>query len=335
MSKKILVTTTSFLDTPGPHIDALALRGYDIVRSRGPLRDQELLTLVKEKGPFDGYIVGEDEFSREVLESIVPRAQVISRYGVGLDKIDMETAERLGICVRNTPGVNHTTVTELTFGLVLSLCRQIPEHNALVHKAQWRRATGIELWGKNFGIFGFGRVGKEVARRALSFGMNVLIYNTSWSAEHQDFLDSLNQFSRSPVFLDEKVSARRCVKPEELLLDADVITIHMSLTKSNAKFFNARRLALCKPGLVLVNVSRGALVDQQAVADSIRAGHLGGYGADVVDPEPITQDNPLLNVPKVVLTPHIGSRTTDSVVRQGLAAVNNLIEAFERVAAEV
>jgi D-3-phosphoglycerate dehydrogenase / 2-oxoglutarate reductase len=324
MSFRVLVTSSSFTDTPGPHRDKLRDTGYELVSARGPLSEVALLQLISSGDKFDAYLCGEDDFSVRVLESAAPRAKIISKYGVGLDKINIEAAERLGIKVTNTPGTNHTTVTELTFGLLLSLARHIPEHSTLVHQASWKRITGSELQGKTLGICGFGRVGKEVARRALAFGMRVLVFNTSWSAAHQSFCTEFNAlFGREP--LGDAFTQVQKVSLDELLAQSDFVSLHMNLTRDNARFFDRRRIWQCKRGAYVINVSRGGLVDQDAVAEAITKGQLAGFAADVLEPEPVTPHNPLLNLPNVVLTPHIGSRTLESIARQGAAAVDNII----------
>ena len=329
MTYTVLVSTSSFIDTPGAHVTKLQEAGFEIIKARGPLNSEQLLSYIGDGNRFDAFICGEDDFNAAVLQAAAPKAKVISKYGVGLDKIDLAEAERLGIKVTNTPGVNHTTVTELTFGLLLSLTRHIPEQNALVHKCEWRRHTGRELAGKTFGILGFGRVGKEVAKRAMAFGMNVRVFNTSWSQQHASYLDDLTQVFSHGLFSEYRPVIQRAPKDEDLFPHADVISVHMSLTRDNQYFLNRRRLSLCKRGVYIVNVSRGALVDQRALADFVRSGHVAGYGADVLDPEPVQSDNPLLGLSNVHLTPHVGSRTYESVVRQGSAAVDNLINSLK------
>jgi D-3-phosphoglycerate dehydrogenase / 2-oxoglutarate reductase len=323
---RLLVTTSSFLDTPGPHHQALKDLGAIMVKVRGPLSSTSLLELVQQEGPFDGCIAGEDQFTSSVISACLPRLKVISRFGVGLDKIDIESAEAGNVRVFTTAGSNHTTVTEHTFGLLLSLLRHIPEHNELMHAAQWRRLTGVELAGKTLGVLGFGRVGREVAKRALAFGMKVLVHNTSWSIEHQEYVDMLNGVFAHDIFQEFPTSIGRIQNVEEVLAQCDILTLHMNLTKHNLHFLNARKLHKCKRGVIIVNVSRGGLVDQRVLADALRAGHVAGYAADVVDPEPVESANPLLGLPYVHLTPHVGSRTVDSVIRQGIAAVEHLKE---------
>lgn len=329
MSFRILATTTSFFDTPGHHQEKLAATGYEIVTSRGPHDEAQMLQLVGDGAQFDGFLCGEDLFSAQIIELIKSRAKVISKYGVGLDKIDLESAQLHGLQVTNTPGVNHTSVAELTFGLLFSVSRKIPEENALVHKGEWRRFTGVELAGKTIGVFGFGRVGKEVARRAMAFGMKVLVYNTSWSQNLQTSLDELAGAFSHPIFGEYPPSIQRCEDDMEALAQCDFVSLHMNLTKRNSSYMSRRRIFACKRGVVIVNVSRGGLVDPNAIAQAIRSGHVAGYGADVLDVEPVTPNHPLVGLQNVHLTPHIGSRTRESVERQGIAAVQNLVRVLE------
>lgn len=328
MKNKILITSSSFLDTPGIHLTHFEQQNFDIQRERGPLTEHQMLDVISKHGPFDGIIAGEDSYTEPVLEKLTPKTKVISRYGVGLDKIDLKAAEKFNIKITNTPGVNHTTVTELTFGLLFSIARQIPEQNNIVHSGNWRRLTGTELCSKTWGIVGFGKVGREVAKRAMSFGINVIIYNTSWSEEQEKYIKSLTEFYNQDLF-EQKLTAKRVAKIEDLLSESDIISIHISLSQNNNKFFNRRRLSQCRKGVLIVNVSRGALIDQDAMAHGIKSGYIGGFAADVLDPEPVEANNPLLGLQRVVITPHIGSRTNESVVRQGQAALNNLLLALK------
>ncbi|HXG61150.1 MAG TPA: phosphoglycerate dehydrogenase [Planctomycetota bacterium] len=302
---RILVTTTSFQDTPGRHHQMLADAGVEIDRARGPLPEAELLRLV---GSHDGILCGDDAFTRRVLEKCRPRLRVLSKYGIGVDKIDLAAATELGIPVTYCPGVNHVTVAEHTFGLLLSLTRLIPPQDAAVKRGEWKRLTGRELAGKTLGILGLGRIGKEVAKRAVAFDMKVCAYDVAWD----------DAFARQ--FGVERKSAA-----EDVLREADVVSLHMNLTEENREFIDARRLALMKKGAYLLNCARGALIHQEDVARALRDGHLAGYGADVVEPEPVEKTNPLLSAPNVVLTPHVGSRTYESVERQAAMAAENLL----------
>ena len=325
MSFRVLVTTTSFLDTRGAHLELLDRSGLDIVTARGPLSAAELRSVAVQQGPFDGALVGEDEFNESVFDAFGSQFRVLSRYGAGVEKIDLEGAQRRGIVVTNTPGATHEAVAELAFGLLLSLVRNIPEENSIVHQGLWRRFTGRELSGKTLGVFGLGGVGQEVSKRAMAFGMKVLVHNTSWSGFHQSFMDQVNRIFGSDMFRNTSPQMSRLDKVEDVLRQADVLTLHMNLNKNTEFFLNRRTLSQCRRGVWVINVSRGRLVDQEAMAQALRNGQVGGFAADVLDPHPVTNDNPLLGIPNVLLTPHIGARTIESVERQGIAALNNML----------
>src|SRR5471032_3686716 len=174
---KILLTTTSFQDTPGEHHDLLAKTGWKIITARGPLNEADTLVLV---GDIDGYICGDDAITRQVLEKARPKLKVLSKYGIGVDKIDVKSATEFGIPVLFTPGVNHTTVAEHAFLLLLALEKNVLFHTDSTRANGWKRKTGHELLEKTIGIIGLGRIGKEVAIRARAFGMNVIGYDVYW-----------------------------------------------------------------------------------------------------------------------------------------------------------
>ena len=221
--KRILITSSSFLDTPGPHLQKIHSLNYEIVAERGPLSEAQLTNLANSCSGFHGIICGRDKFTASVLQSFSPTTKVISRYGVGLDQIDLVEAERLGIVVTHTPRYNHGSVAELTFGLIIGLLRRIPEHSNSVHAGQWERLTGYELRGKTVAIFGFGMVGREVAKLALCFGANVLVHNSSWSDAQQEYLAILeSHFKNNRELWGEDRSIRRCKDDREALEMADM-----------------------------------------------------------------------------------------------------------------
>lgn len=302
---RVLLTTTSFDDTPGSHHDLLNSQGYEVVKVRGPLPENEMLELV---GEFDGIICGDDAYTRKVLEKSLPRLKVLSKYGIGLDKIDVEAATDLKIPVTFCPGVNHTTVAEHTFGLIFAVYRNVVQECNYVKSGQWKRITGYELMGKTIGIVGMGRIGKEVAIRARAFGMKVIGFGNYWDE----------------AFAEEH-GVERAATIEDLLKVSDVVSLHTKLTDKTRHLLNAERIALLPKGAALINCARGEIVETQALLDALDSGHLYGYGADVMDQEPPPADHPLLHHPKTVLTPHIGSRTFENVVRQATMSVENLI----------
>ncbi len=307
MAKRILLTTTSFQDTPGEHHDLLAREGLELVRDRGPLPEKRMLELVA-KGDFDGWLIGDDAITRAVIQKSLPRLKVISKYGIGLDKVDVKAATELKVPVTFCPGVNHTTVAEHVFGLMLAIYRDIVPQCNFVKSGNWKRMTGHELFGKTIGVIGVGRIGREVTIRARAFGMSVIGFDIQWD----------DRFAQANAL-------KRAAKVEEVLQASDIVTLHTNLTDQTRHMINAQRLPLMKKGAVLINTARGELVDSSAVAAALKSGQLLGYGADVLEQEPPPKDHPLFACPNAILTPHIGSRTYESVARQAKMAAENLI----------
>ncbi|MDA3949178.1 MAG: phosphoglycerate dehydrogenase [Spirochaeta sp.] len=309
MSTRILVTTTSFQDTPGSHHTLLAETGWEIVTARGPLNETELSEVIDN---IDGVICGDDAFTAAILERGHPRLRVVSKYGIGVDKIDVAAAARLGIPVCYTPGVNHTTVAEHTFALLLALQKNLVAEVNSTRSGRWERLTGHEIHGSTIGIVGLGRIGREVALRARAFGLSVIAVDTYWPEEFA-----------------AKHQIERCDEIDALLRRAEIVSLHTNLTDDTRELINTARLALMKRGAILLNCARGELVDTDAVVAALHEGHLAGYGTDVLDVEPPPADHPLLAAPRCIVTPHIASRTYESVVRQATKAVQNLILAME------
>ena len=305
MTTRILLTTTSYQDTPGSHHDLLESQGWDIVRKRGPLSEEEMLELA---GEFDGFLCGDDAITPAVIDKSLPRLKWICKYGIGLDKIDKAYATSKRIPIGFTPGVNHTTVAEHTFGLMIGLTKKIFESVSYTAKGEWKRPTGNEIWGKTLGIVGLGRIGKEVATRARAFGMEVQAYDIYW---------------------DEEFAAKHGVKksatPAELLASSDVISLHCFLDDKTRGLINADSIETMKDGVVILNCARGEVVDTDALVAALHSGKVGGYGADVLDQEPPPADHPLFGTPNTAITTHIGSRTYESVVRQATKATQNLV----------
>ncbi len=304
---RVLLSTCSFQDTPGPHHDLLESQGWDIVRERGPLGEARMLEIA---GGFDAFLCGDDAITKQVLEKSGPRLKIISKYGIGLDKIDLKSATAMGIPVLFTPGVNHTTVAEHTFCLLLAMVRNLILEVDATRAGLWKRVTGNELWQKTIGVVGLGRIGQEVIKRARGFDMTVHGMGSYWPEEFA---------KQHGVVRHESI--------QSLIAACDVLTLHTNLSDATRHLIDAETLALAKDGLLLINTARAEIVDQAAVLDALASGKLGGYATDVLDQEPPPADHPLLHHPKVIVTPHIGSRTFESVPRQALKATNNLINA--------
>lgn len=309
MTTRILLSTTSYQDTPGPHHALLESQGFEIVRERGPLPESAMLDLA---GEFDAFLCGDDAITRAVIDRSLPRLKVISKYGIGLDKIDVAHATANRIPVLNTPGVNHTTVAEHTFGLLLGITKKIIENAAEVSAgkwiAGWKKPVGHEILGSTMGIIGLGRIGKEVATRAKAFGMSVIAYDPyfdeAFAAEH---------------------GVTRCASMDEVLLGANVVSLHCFLDENTRGMINREKIAEMKDGVIVLNCARGELVETDDIREGLVSGKVGGYGADVLDEEPPRADHPLFDAPNCVITSHIASRTYESVERQALRATHNLI----------
>jgi D-3-phosphoglycerate dehydrogenase len=304
-----LLSTTSYQDTPGPHHALLESQGFEIVRERGPLPEKAMLDL---SGEFDAFLCGDDAITRAVIDRFHPRLKVISKYGIGLDKIDVAYATEKRLPVLNTPGVNHTTVAEHTFGLLLGITKKIIENAVDVSAgkwvAGWKKPVGHEILGSTMGIIGLGRIGKEVATRAKAFGMSVIAYDPyfdeAFAAEH---------------------GVKRCASMDEVLLEANVVSLHCFLDENTRGMINKEKIAEMKDGVIVLNCARGELVETDDIRDALVSGKVGGYGADVLDEEPPRAGHPLFTAPNCVITSHIASRTYESVERQAMRATHNLI----------
>jgi D-3-phosphoglycerate dehydrogenase / 2-oxoglutarate reductase len=304
---RILVTTTSFQDTPGAHHDVLRASGFEIATARGPLSEAQLLALFAGDG-FDGILNGDDAITARVIDAALPRLRVIAKYGIGLDSIDVAHATARSLPVLFTPGVNHTTVAEHTFGLMIALAKQFWPHLRATKAGQWKRLTGSELAGKRLALLGLGRIGKEVARRAVAFDMQLVGFDPQWD----------DAFARTHSVL-------RCATADEAVLGADVVSLHMNLGAANRRWLDRARLATLKPGALVINTARGGLVDEVAIAEACASGALGGYATDVLEQEPPPAEHPFVGIDNIIVTPHVGSRTYESVERQGLRAARNIV----------
>ena len=308
---RILLSTTSFQDTPGRHHEIIDKSGFEVVRARGPLNEQQMLDLLKDGGGFDGLLNGDDALNAKVIDAYIaaPRKlKVIAKYGIGLDSIDVKHATSRRIPVLFTPGVNETTVAEQTIGLMIALAKHFYPHITSTKAGGWKRKTGCELYGKTLGLVGVGRIGKETVKRALAMGMKCIAYGNYWDEEFA-----------------EKYGLERKNTVEELLKEADVVSLHTHVSDKTRGMINKNSIALMKDKALLVNTGRGALVVEQDVADACRSGKLWGYATDVLEIEPMKAPHVFQEIENIIITPHIGSRTNESVQRQGVRAALNLV----------
>lgn len=237
--------------------------------------------------------------------SRLPDLRLISKVGVGTDMIDFDAAARHGVEVRVHPGTNRRSVAELALAFALSLLRHVPTAAAELDAGLWRQPKGRELSGRTVGIVGFGHAGRDFAALLAPFRCELLIYDVR------------------DVTADAAALGARPIDLEGLLAAADVVSLHVELNEHTRGIIDARRLALMKPDAVLINTSRGGLVDESALAEALRAGRPGAAGFDVFAVEP-PLDRTLLELPNVLATPHIGGSTEQAVLAMGRAAIAGL-----------
>lgn len=302
---KILLTTTSYQDCPGDHHALLESTGAEIVRERGPLSEERMLELA---GDFDAFLCGDDEITQAVIDASLPKLKIIAKYGIGVDKIDVSYATEKRIPVSFCPGVNHTTVAEHVFMLLLALNKNLMEQANATASGGWKRMTGHEIMGKTIGIIGLGRIGREVAIRANAFGMSCIGYDLYWPEE----------------FAAEN-RVERAGSAEEVLEKSDIVSLHTNLTEETRDMICEASINKMKDGAILINCGRGELTQTADIAAALQSGKLAGYGADVLDQEPPPENHPLLGAKNCIVTPHVGSRTFESVQRQADMATQNLV----------
>ena len=276
--------------------DRISQRGMALLSEPGwQVVQPAKASLAAELADADALIVrSATRVTAELLEK-APRLRVIGRAGVGVDNIDLDAATRRGVLVMNTPGGNAISVAEHTLALLLALARSVPQLNAATHAGRWEKsgAAGIELRGKTLGLLGLGRVGSEVARRALALEMRVLAHDPYISED---------------VAQDLGVNL---VPLAELFARSDFVSLHAALSPATAQIINAATLARMNRGAWLINTARGELVDETALAEALRSGHLAGAAVDVFAVEP-PRSSPLLSLPNVIATPHVAGSTEEA-----------------------
>lgn len=296
--------------------DKLAEQGIDVFRSDADctvdiklgLSPAELKMIV---GDYDALVVrSETQITADII-SEAKNVKVIGRAGVGLDNVDIPAATRAGIIVMNTPDGNTISAAEHTMALLLSMARNIPQARESLRAKKWERSkfTGIELLGKTLGIIGLGRIGGEVAKRAKSFGMHLISYDPYARPERARELD---------VELCDL---------DTLLKRSDIITVHVPITTDTSKLIGEEELKVCKDRVKLVNVARGGIYDESALADALRSGKVAAAALDVFTSEP-PFDNPLLEFPNVIATPHLGASTEEAQINVAIVVAKQIVDAL-------
>ncbi|HVR39048.1 MAG TPA: phosphoglycerate dehydrogenase [Thermoanaerobaculia bacterium] len=294
--------------------DSLADSGLEILHKqedveldyRAGLKGDALLQAVAES---DALITRSGTaVTRELVSAGSPRLRIIGRAGVGLDNVDVDACTERGILVINAPTANIMSATEHTMAMLLALCRNIPEAHASVKRGEWTRAKfmGMELKDKTLGIIGFGRIGSRVAKRARGFEMDVIAYDPYVA----------------------KMDGADKVSLDELLARADVITVHTPLTDSTRGMIGPNEFAKMKKDVVVLNIARGGIYQEQALADALASGKVAGAAIDVYEDEPPGKEHPLLNAPNIILSPHIGANTVEAQDRVAVTTAEMVVRAL-------
>ena len=245
----------------------------------------------------------------EVMDK-APQLRVVGRAGVGVDNVDVDYATSRGIVVMNTPAGNTISTAELTFSMMMALARNIPQAHLSMKGGKWDRKkyAGTELSGKTLGICGMGRIGGQVARRAIAFGMRVLAYDPYLS------LSKARELQVELLELDE------------LMERSDFITVHMPLTEQTRNMINAESISRMKDGVYLINCARGGIINETDIVEAVKRGKVAGCALDVYESEPCPEDSPLRAVPNIVMTPHLGASTKEAQESVGIEVAEGIID---------
>jgi D-3-phosphoglycerate dehydrogenase len=271
--------------------------------------EEELIAII---GDYDGMIAGDDPLNARVLAH-AKRMRVISKWGVGVDGIDLEAATTQGIAVTNTPDVFGDDVADVAAGYLVMLARQLHRIDASVRDGGWLKHEGVALARKTLGVVGFGSIGQALARRGHAFGMTVIAHDIALAVRDVALSEGVELVSREDVFIR-----------------SDFLVLCVPLTPETTQLVNAATLRLMRQGSFLVNVARGGLVDESALAAALDSGHLAAVALDVFEEEPLPPDSPLRAFPHCVFGSHNGSNTIEGVLRASERAVENLLAGLER-----
>jgi D-3-phosphoglycerate dehydrogenase len=304
----VVITSEVILDAQGPHLEMLRNAGMEVryPSRRGLTGEAETIEAVRGAA---ATIAGSEPYTERVLASL-PELRVISRSGVGVDRIDLNAVTRRQVAVAITPRGNHEAVAEHAMALLLALSRSLLRQHQEVRGGIWNRTALMPLRGRTLGLIGMGRIGKSVALRASQFRLRLIAYDP--------FPDEA--FARS--------HGVELVDLDTLLAQADYVTLHLPLTPATKGLINRKTLSRMKPGSLLVNTSRGGLVVEEDLLSALQSGHLAGAGLDVFNQEPPSSNNPLLQLENVLVTPHVAGVDDQSCADMAAQAAQNIIDLY-------
>lgn len=304
---RILISSRSFGKSNPLPIEALKKAGYEVVPNPygRKLEEHELLELVRDAV---GVIAGTEKITENVIKNS-GSLKAISRVGIGIDNVDLVAAKKHGVAVYNTPDAPTQAVAELTLALILTLYRRIVEADKKIREGKWEPLMGRLLKGKTVGIIGLGRIGRRVVELVQPFNLNIV------AAEPNPDYDFVSEHGIE-------------LKPlKDVLKESDIVTLHMPISKETLHMIGKAELSLMKEGAIIINTSRGGLIDEEALTVALKNGLLGGAAIDTFEKEPY--NGPLKNLNNVILTPHIGSYAKEARIRMEMEAVENLINGLK------
>ncbi len=304
---KVLITAHSF-GNEGPEPFEILKRAniIPVLKKKEKIwTEDELLEIISDA---DGIIVGADKVTKRVIDK-ASKLKIIAKHGVGVDNIDVKAAAEKGILVSVAQGSNTVAVAELALALMLDLARNLQRCNLETKEGKWNRIIGVELQGKTAGIIGTGRIGKEVAKRLYHLGMKILAFDTCKDNEFAE------KYGITYVDLDT------------LLENSDFITLHVPLMAETERIINKKNISLMKPTAYIVNTARGGLIDEEALYEALKNNKIAGAAVDTFELEPPV-NSPLLSLPNLIATPHIGAYTHDSINNMSFMAAQAVADFF-------
>jgi phosphoglycerate dehydrogenase-like enzyme len=310
--KTVMVVPEAMRDKPdAPYTRLLLDAGFQVVYPRNPQLARGLggeSETIAELAGIQAVLAGGGEPYTERVFAALPELRVVARAGVGYDRVDVQAATRHGVVVTITPTANHEAVAEHTLALLLALAKNIVANDRRTREGGWRSELARPLRGQTLGLVGLGRIGRSVALRAMAMGMRVIAFDVnpphSFVAEH-------------PI---------RLVSFEELLEQADIVSLHCPLTPQTQRLFHRDVFRRMKPGALFINTARGGLVVERDLVEALIEGTLGGAGLDVFEIEPPAPDNPLFALPNVVVSPHVASADTRAMIDMGVEAARCIVQ---------
>ncbi len=309
---KVLLSAPYMIPFAGRFVPVLEEQGCRVIipQVNERLEESELLELTRD---IDGTICGDDRYTRRVLEN-APRLKIISKWGTGIDSIDQSACDDLGIRIGNTPNAFTIPVADSVFAYMLSFARQTPWMDDHMKAGRWEKIAGKTLSECTVGIVGVGNIGKEVARRAMAFGMKIL--GTDIRPIDKHFLSA---------------TTMEVTSLEDLLARSDFVSLHTDLNPSSHHLMNAKRFGLMKPDAVLINTSRGPVVDERALVKALTKQQIAGAGLDVFEVEPLPTDSALLKMNNVLVAPHNSNSSPAAWERVHQNSIRNLLAGLAEV----